>query len=344
MKVGICGSGSIAKFRHAPEFAQNPHTEIGGFFDPVTSRAQELANEFGGKVYASAEELCTDPGLEIVSVCSANKFHRNHTVAALQAGKHVLCEKPMATEIAEAEDMLAAAKLAGKKLMVAENFRVAAAHIKAKQIIEAGEIGKVYTFRAAFGHPGPEYWSAEKDATWFFDKKLVFAGCVGDLGIHKIDMLRWMLDDEVKEVASIMATLEKKKADGTPADVDDNAVSILLFESGIFGTLSVSWTYKGEEDHSTVLYGSEGTLKMYDHPSFPIVVTKEGGEKAFYETGKIPTNDAQFKTGIIDAFVDSIVNDTEPLVTGKDGLEDLRIVKTMQAAAESKKWESNAHT
>lgn len=337
MKVGICGCGSISKLRHAPEYSDNKDVELVGYFDPVRERAEELAALYGGEVYASAEALLTDSGLDAVSVCSSNKYHYEHTLTALKAGKHVLCEKPISTSIAEAKEMVKIAKAVKKKLMIAENFRVAPAHIKAKQLIESGAIGRVMTFRAVFGHPGPEYWTADKSTnTWFFRKNESFVGCIGDLGVHKIDMLRWLFSDEVNEVTAYVATLEKIKEDGSPIDVEDNSISILKFSSGIFGTLTCSWTYKGAEDHSTVIYGSEGTLKIYDHSEYAVTVARQDGERAYYEVGKIPTNDGQFKTGIIDKFVECILNDTEPLVSGQDGLEDLKVVVNTLRAAETK--------
>lgn len=342
LKVGIIGCGSISQFRHAPEFDENEFTQIAGFFDPVTERAQKLADKYHAKVYLSAEDMMNDKEIDIISICSANRYHYEQTILALKAGKHVLCEKPMATSVEQAEEMAGTAEECGKKLMIAENFRVAPAHIKAKELIESGEIGDVYTFRAVFGHNGPELWATDKsNATWFFKKDQCFAGCLGDLSIHKIDFLRWIFNDEVEEAAASCVTLEKAYDDGKLIDVEDNAVSILKFKSGILGTLTSSWTYKGAEDHSTVVYGSKGTLKIYDHPQFPLTVVKENGEKAYYETGKIPTNDGQFKTGIIDAFVTSVVEDTKPLVTGRDGVEDLRLVITLLRASETKQWEKN---
>ncbi len=337
LKIGICGCGSITKYRHAPEYADNAYAEIAGFYDPVRERAEDLSKEFGGIVYESAEAMLNDKKLDAVSICSANKYHFEQVITALKAGKHVLCEKPMTTSLEKAGLIVKTAAESGKKLMIAENFRTAPAHIKAKDLITSGAIGRIHTFRAVFGHPGPEYWTADQSTnTWFFRKDESSVGCTGDLGIHKIDMLRWLFSDEVEEVSANIATLEKKNKDGTPIDVEDNAVAILKFRSGIFGTLTSSWTYKGAEDHSTVIYGSEGTLKIYDHPDYAVVVSREDGEKAFYDVGKIPTNDGQFKTGIIDMFMDCVVNETGPIVTGNDGLEDLKVALNILKAAETK--------
>ena len=112
--IGIIGCGKIAQVRHIPEYAANPDAELAGYFNPKRFRAEEMAAKYGGKVYDTAEELLADPAIDAVSICAANYAHAELTVKALKAGKHVLCEKPMATTIEDCEAMLAAAKDSGK--------------------------------------------------------------------------------------------------------------------------------------------------------------------------------------------------------------------------------------
>ena len=135
IKVGIIGCGKIAQVRHIPEYAANPHVEVYGFYDINQDRTAELAEKYGGKAYASYQELLADESIEAVSVCTANHAHAEVTIAALKAGKHVLCEKPMAVTLEECEAMVAAAKESGKYLMIGQNQRLAKAHAKAKELI-----------------------------------------------------------------------------------------------------------------------------------------------------------------------------------------------------------------
>ena len=114
IRVGIIGCGKIAQVRHIPEYAANPHAEVYGFYDINLARAEELAKKYGGKAFASYEALLADPEIEAVSVCAANHAHAEISIAALKAGKHVLCEKPMAVTLEECEAMVAAAKESGK--------------------------------------------------------------------------------------------------------------------------------------------------------------------------------------------------------------------------------------
>ena len=133
IKIGIIGCGKIAQVRHIPEYEANPNTELAGFYDINQERAQELADRYHGKAYASYEALLQDPEIDAVSVCAANTVHAEITVAALNAGKHVLCEKPMATTIEDCEAMVEAAEKNGKYLMIDQNQRLAKAHMEAKK-------------------------------------------------------------------------------------------------------------------------------------------------------------------------------------------------------------------
>ena len=325
--VGIIGCGSIAKYRHAPEFASNPDSKIAGFFDVKKDRAKELAEKYEAKVYSSIEEMLSDRSVDAVCVATANNMHAPFTIQSLQAGKHVLCEKPMATSAEDAEKMISAAKKAGKFLMIGHNQRLAPAHIRAKEILKSGEMGKILSFRTAFGHGGPEYWSADKGLhTWFFKKNDAFMGAMGDLGVHKADLIRWLIGDEIDEVKAYVSTLDKVDDTGRLITVDDNAVCVLKSKTGIIGTLTASWTYYGDEDNSTVLYCGNGVMRIYDNPDFPIVVTKKNREKIFYKVGRIQTNEEQSKSGIPDAFVKSIITGVPPEISGEEGLAALKIV------------------
>ncbi len=327
VKVGIIGCGSITKYRHAPEYAMNPNSEIMGFFDLRKERAAEMAGQFGGKVYETVEEMLAEKSIDAVSVCAANNFHAPVTIAALEAGKHVLCEKPMATSVTDAINMITAAQKAGKFLMIGHNQRLAAAHVKVKRILNSGEMGKIISFKTSFAHSGPEGWSADKSAnTWFFSKKDAILGAMGDLGIHKADLIRWLIGDEIVEVSAFVSTLDKKGPDGRLIEVDDNAICLLRSKTGITGTLCASWTNYGAEDNSTILYCSEGVIKIYENPDFPIEINKRNGERVYYQIGKIQTNESQTQSGIIDLFVNSLVNNTPPEISGEEGLAALKII------------------
>lgn len=333
MKVGVIGCGSIAQHRHLPEYQNHPETEIAAVCDINHQRADATAKEYGTKAYYSYEELLSDPEIEAVSVCTPNSLHASITIAALNSGKHVLCEKPMATSIEEADQMIAASEKNGKKLMIGHNQRFVPSHQKAKELIASGELGKIYSFRTAFGHPGPETWSAEGADTWFFKKEQAFIGAMGDLGVHKTDLIRFILGEEIQEVASFVETSSKK------ATVDDTAVCILKTESGVIGTLAASWSYVSKEDNSTIIYGEKGILRLEDDPEFSLIAQYKDGSTVKYELGQIQTNDSggQNDSRVIEKFVESIVQDKEPAVSGEEGKRSLAVIVGALKASESKK-------
>ena len=335
--VAIIGSGSIATHRHAPEYAANPNVEILAFVDRFPERAEKLAKKYGAKSFSKYEDALDLKGVDAVSVCTPNAFHAPITIAALKAGKHTLCEKPMATSDKEAKDMIAASEKAGKFLMIGHNQRLMSAHVKARQLIQDGVIGKVITFRTSFQHPGPESWSIEGPTGWFFDKKQAFVGSMGDLGVHKADLIRWLIGEEIVEAASMVEHLDKPMG-----DVDDNAVCLLRSASGAIGTLVASWTHYSGEDNTTIIYGSKGILKLGTDPRFGVVVELASGEKQFYEVGKMQSNDegGQSDSGVINLFISSIVNNTPPEISGEEGRRALAIILACLKSSQTKQFAS----
>ena len=335
LRVGIIGSGSIATHRHAPEYALNPNVEIVAFADRVPERAEKLAKKYDAKSYSKAEDILGIADIDAVSVCTPNAFHAPLTIAAFKAGKHVLCEKPMATSAEEAQAMISAAAQAGKFLMIGHNQRLAPLHIKAKELITNGTIGKVISFRTSFSHPGPESWSIEGATGWFFDKKQAFVGTMGDLGVHKADLVRWLLGEEIVEVASMVEHLEKPMG-----DVDDNAVCILKSQTGAIGTLTASWTHYPGEDNATYIFGSKGHIRIGADPKFSVMCFLKTGEKQYYEIGKIQTNEGggQSDTGVIREFVESILTNTPPAISGDEGRKALAIILACLKSSETKQF------
>lgn len=325
--IGIIGCGKIAQVRHIPEYADHKDAKLLGFYDINLARAQELAEKYGGTAYATVEELLANPEIDAVSVCAANFAHAELTIQALNAGKHVLCEKPMATTIPECEAMVEAAKKNGKYLMVGHNQRLAKAHATAKKLIDDGLIGNIVTFRTTFGHGGPETWSVDPGLnTWFFDKSKAAMGAMADLGIHKTDLIQFLTSQRVIRTTAVVTTLDKRYANGELIGVDDNAFCVYEMSGGTVGTMTASWTHYGAEDNSTVLYGTKGIMRIYDDPAISIKVILADGSKISYDVEAIQTNDNQTKSGVIDLWMESLINDTAPEISGESALSAMRAV------------------
>lgn len=325
--IGIIGCGKIAQVRHIPEYAANPEAKLVGFYDLNQARAEELARKYGATAYASVEELLANPEIQAVSICAANFAHAELTIAALNAGKHVLCEKPMATTLSDCEAMVEAADKNGKFLMIGHNQRLAKAHSLARKLIQEGLIGDIVTFRTTFGHGGPETWSVDPGKnTWFFDKNRAAMGAMADLGIHKTDLIQFLTGQRVVRTTAKVTTLDKKDAAGNLIGVDDNAICIYEMSGGALGTMTASWTYYGAEDNSTILYGTKGIMRIYDDPAAAIKVILADGSKISYDVEAIQTNDNQTKSGVIDLWMDCLVNDKEPEISGRSALAAMRAV------------------
>ncbi|MEE0766362.1 MAG: Gfo/Idh/MocA family oxidoreductase [Christensenellales bacterium] len=337
LKIGIIGCGKITEVRHAPEYAENPNCQLVAFFDVVPERAKALAEQYGGVAYDSIEALLASD-VDAVSVCVANAYHAQASIQALKAGKHVLCEKPMATTPEDCEAMVAAAKAAGKFLMIGQNQRLAKAHVKAREIIESGEMGKVITFETHFAHPGPEGWTGVRDS-WFFDKKVASFGVMADLGVHKTDLIHYLTGKKIVRTSAVLATLDKTFSDGRPITVDDNAYAIYTMEDGVVGTMHVSWTNYGNENNSTKMYMEGGVLRMYDDPKYSLIVEKRDGEVIPYELDLLTSNKEQTtggrtSTGVIDAFVESIITNTPPAISGESAMHAMKVVFANEQSAQ----------
>ena len=340
IKVGIIGCGKITEVRHAPEYSDNKDCEIVAFYDIDKAKAESLAKTYGATAYNSIEELLASD-VDAVSVCTANVFHAPVSIQALNSKKHVLCEKPMAITKEECIEMIKASKDNNKFLMIGQNQRLAKAHVKAKELIDSNELGKIITFQMKFAHPGPEGWTGTKDS-WFFDKSKATFGAMADLGVHKTDLLYYLTGQKVVETTSVVATLDKKLPDGTPISVDDNAFSIYKLESGAVGTLHVSWTNYGAEDNSTKIYCTEGVIRIYDDPKYSLIIEKKDGTVIPYEldaltSNKDQTSGARTTTGVIDAFIDSIKNNTEPEISAESAMHAMQVIFANDKSSVEKK-------
>ena len=338
MKVAIIGCGKISEVRHAPEYKENPNCELVGYYDMDPKRAQALADQFVGKVFSTLDEVLSSD-VDAVSVCVANVYHAETTIKALKAGKHVLCEKPMATTLEDCEAMVAAAREAGKFLMIGQNQRLAKAHAEGKKILDSGEVGTLIAFETSFRHPGPEGWTGMQNS-WFFDKRMAQFGAMADLGVHKTDLICWLSGQKIVKSFAVLATLDKKFPDGSPITVDDNAICTYTLENGVVGTMSVSWTNYGTEQNATRLYCTGGVIRMYDDSEYSLIVEKRDGTVVPYELDKLTSNKEQTSgarttTGVIDAFVESVTTNTPPAISGESVLPAMRAVFANQRSSET---------
>lgn len=299
VKVAIIGCDAIAQKCHLPEYLANPAVDVVGYFDNNLSHVQVLTQQYGGHAYTTSAALLADPQITAVSVCVVNQAHAAVAIQALNAGKHVLCEKSMATSWSYCQKMVQIAQQTGKKLLIDHNQRLIPSHQAAYRLLRQGKLGYLLTFKTTFGHSEPETWSVGGKSPCFFDKKLSQSGAIFDLGIHKIDLLRYLLSDEIQAVWAQTATLDKRLPDGQLIGVDDNAIGVYQFGSGIRGTVIASWIYYGPQENSTYIYGSQVVMKIQADPRFPLQVIFRNGQHMNYQW---PASKLQ-SSGVIAEFI-----------------------------------------
>ncbi len=234
LKAGVIGCGSIAQALHIPGYLKVPGVEVVAACDPSEARHAEVCRMGVARTYRDYREMLATEQPDIVSVCSPNRFHAEHAVAALKAGANVLLEKPAALTMKEIASIKAAVDKSGRVLIVGFSHRFHRGNLKAKQLIDDGVIGEPYMLRVRFAHMGPLPGWAKDD--WFYRPEKAGGGALLDMGIHAIDQALW-LGGPVKSVQALAGTLRKDIA------LDDCAVLLLEFaEHKAFGYIEVGWT------------------------------------------------------------------------------------------------------
>lgn len=250
-RAAVIGGGAIAQECHLPGYRNDPRAELVAFVDPVKARHAEVQEKFGPvQAYTDYREMLRAEKPDVVSVCTPNALHAQMTVDALEAGAHVLCEKPLATTLKSADRMIAAARKARRKLMTGFTHRLYAGPQRCKALLDEKAIGKPFMIRVRNAHGGPyPGWAKGK---WFYDPDMAAGGVLLDMGIHAIDLCHWLFGP-VKSISAQTKTLVKR------IPLDDNALMLLEFKNGAMGYIEAGWTsrpgFGGIE-----IYGTEGSI------------------------------------------------------------------------------------
>lgn len=326
--IGIIGCGQIAKIRHVPELAQCKDAKLVGFYDFVPGHAQALADQYGGIVYDRYEDMLEDGRIDGVVICTSNDSHGRISMEALKQDKYVLCEKPMCMSLEEAGQVVEAEKKSKAFYMAAHNQRFSLAHRKAKEILDSGIMGKMIAFRCTLAHTGPEHFSINRSAsTWYLNKKSSGFGCITDLGIHKCDVLGYLLGEPFVKAGAMAATRDKRDAEGNFVDVYDNAVCVLESRSGVLGTLNLSYSNYGPMENGTVYYCQNGVLRVQYDPDCALEVIMDTGEKIRYISEDNPSS------RVTDTFVKAIQNHEKSPVAAAEAYEAMRVVCAIEESA-----------
>ena len=309
LRVAIVGTGNIAA-AHAKGYKANAgEAEVVAVCDTDEHRATEFAAKHElGTVYTDLDTLLRVEQPDAVSICTPNYLHAPQTIRALEAGAHVLCEKPMATTLADAEAMRKAAEWTGRVLYIGFNHRFIGKFNLAKRLLDGGEYGRLLTARIALGHGMYERLSR----MWFGQRELSGGGTLIDNGVHMIDMLRWY-GGRVTEISA-----QAHRLLATEGDVEDNAIAVMRLADGGIASLQCSWTWPPRYTLLFSMICEHGTLDL----SGDEVVSFKTGDEAprTLETPALDPNAEQVR-----AFLAAVQGDQPPFVTPDDGIAAVRV-------------------
>jgi myo-inositol 2-dehydrogenase/D-chiro-inositol 1-dehydrogenase len=318
VKIGMMSFAHMHAGSYAHSIASRPDTQMVGIADEVPERAQLMAARYETRAFESYEALLSEPGLDAVVVCCENVKHRRLVEMAARAGKHVLCEKPLATTIEDGEAMIAACKSAGVQLMTAFPCRYSPVIQRLKSAIDSGSAGNVLAFRGTNRGRNP--------GGWFIDKRLSGGGAMIDHTVHVTDLMRWLLQDEVKEVyAEISSGICHE-------EFDDVAFLSMSFRRGVFGTLDASWSrpksFPTWGDVTLELVTEKGTLSMDMFAQNLVLYSDATNSVSWHNWG------GNMDDGLVAAFVAAIAEGSPVPISGEDGLRAAEVALAAYRSAE----------
>ncbi|MEK7674603.1 MAG: Gfo/Idh/MocA family oxidoreductase [Verrucomicrobiota bacterium] len=318
VRVGIIGSQFISTI-HAEALKRCAGAEILAAASPTKSHVKAFAAQFGiPQIFTDYRQLLALPDIDMVVVGVPNQLHCQITVDAAAAGKHVVMEKPLCLNLAEADRMIDACQKANVKLMYAEELCFAPKYVRLKQLLDSGALGRPTLIKQSEKHDGPH-------APHFWDVERSGGGVTMDMGCHALEFFRWMLGrPKIKSVYAQMST--QVHADKTKGD--DNAIIIVEFENGACGVAEESWTKLGGMDDRAEVHGSKGVayadllhgnaIETYSAGGYDYAVEKAGSTKGWSFTIYEEAWNYGFYQEMAH-FVDCVRHDRPPLVTGEDG-------------------------
>ncbi|WP_221563224.1 Gfo/Idh/MocA family protein [Alkalihalobacillus sp. TS-13] len=314
MKIGIISFAHMHAYSYAKSIQQMGGIELAGIADDNAARGAKMADTFQTQYYQDVDSLLSTD-IDAVIVTSENVHHVDHVVAAGQAGKHILCEKPLATTIRDAKKMIATCKEHGVILQTAFPVRFNTSILRAKELVEDGKLGRILAMKGTNRGTNP--------GGWFIDPKKSGGGAVMDHTVHVVDIMRWLMNAEVNEVYAEVDNLISEEK------IDDCGILSLEFTNGVFATLDCSWsrnkTYPTWGDVTLEIIGTNGTISI-DAFAQKVDVYSDDKGVAWDYWG----DDMDF--GLIQDFVTTVMNKRQPSITGEDGM---RAVEVALAAYES---------
>lgn len=339
-KISLLGTGLIGTFYTMSLHAHRRKDVIHTVCSVPESSAREFAMKYNIPNYtASIREAVEDSETEVVIVALPNYLHKEAILMACQAGKHVLCTKPLALNAAEAKEVLDAVEKAGVFHGYLEDLVYTPKTLKAIDMVNNGSCGRILWTRSREAHSGPH-------SAWFWDKKQSGGGALVDMGCHCIEIGRSFIGKDIKPVEVICWAETQVK----PIEAEDHAIALIKYENGAVSQVEVSWNFRGGMDLRDEVSGTEGTIRL-DHwlrTGFEVFTTgstdKYVSEKSESDAGWLfPVGDEVHALGYPHMFtdmLDALENKRQPRETFYDGYVVNAIMDACYRSAKSKKWEN----
>ena len=322
----IVGLGSYGLGVIIPQFANCTHSRLAAVVSGDAAKAQRVAAEHGLPArsvysYANFDAIRDNPDVDIVYVCLPNSMHAEYTIRAAQAGKHVMCEKPMAVSVAECEAMIAACKKANRKLMIGYRCHFEPFNLEAMRLARTGAAGKIRYVRTEHG------FTQGSPSAWRLKRALAGGGSLMDMGVYSLQAARYMTGEEPIAVTAREST---DRRDPRFTEVEDMIEWTLEFPSGaIAGCQSM---YSANQNH-ILLMGDKGRIELEPATRYNgnhMWLGRDGRER---EVTPPPGPARTQFAGQLDHLAQCVRSGREPIVSGEEGLRDMRIVEAIYRSA-----------
>lgn len=324
LRLGLLSFAHVHADGYLRLLLELPGAQVVGFSDDDPERGARVAETSGARWFRRHEDLLAE-GLDGVVICSENAHHRAHVELAAAAGAHILCEKPIATTLEDAEAMRAACERAGVRFMTAFPMRFDASVIAAKTLLERGDLGTLYAVNGINHSEIPK-----RHRAWFAQKALAGGGAVMDHTVHLVDLLRWYTGDEVREVYAEVANPFDPEV-----DVDTAGLVTLTFQNGVFAAVDCSWSrpagvYPRWGHLKMELIGERGVVSVDAFGQSTAHYSRAAARPASWQNWGSDPNRA-----MLEAFLESVREGKAPPVTWRDGYEALKVALACYESAES---------
>jgi predicted dehydrogenase len=343
LRLGAVGIGGIFNACHAPVWLKHPEVELVAVCDIIPAKARVFAEAHGIKHVVTDYRDLLKLDLDAIDICTPNLFHSEIAVAALQAGKHVITEKPDAINASEAARMAVAARAAGKTLMAMRNNRFTPHFQFLKQYLADGQMGDIYAGRVGWirrrGTPGR--------GGWFTTKELSGGGPLIDLGVHFLDLALWLMGnpspvtlsastfakftDSSAPADSANASFGEAKAEGT-FDVEDLAIGFARFSNGAALQLEFSWASNIDEE--TVFLELRGSKAGFNFRNWRLTLFTEASGTLVDITPKLSKLELEQHAAFLHHFVDVLRGRCEPTLRPEHGVDMIKLLTGLYASAQ----------